>query len=348
MAKFLFTMLPANDLGLPSRLVPIARALADRGHDVALFNPAPAPARLIAECGLRNLPMPARSIPEGSVDLDGVRSSWDVEHMFGSVFAGEESSRAMTALHVDLFREHTPDVVVDSFGIFGCLAARIVQIPLVSVLQGNFHPKSNGFLWWESERPADLPSAASTINIIRQEYGLPPIERCVDVLAGDLCLIVGSPETDPLPPDADVVYVGPIVQQRKDDTLPRWLDKLDDKPLIWVYCGNPRYGSVRRIFATIRSRVRRSIVTRGNGEVIVQSVVLHPDVSESDGTRYARNGTAQPASTAMAQSSGSHWRGRNGCSTIFARRRIVRYGIRDRPRVRSCGRVIDSSPVGTT
>jgi hypothetical protein len=34
MAKFLFTMAPANDLGLPTRLVPIARALADRGHDV--------------------------------------------------------------------------------------------------------------------------------------------------------------------------------------------------------------------------------------------------------------------------------------------------------------------------
>ncbi len=40
MAKFLFTMLPANDLGLPTRLVPIARALADRGHEVAVFNPA--------------------------------------------------------------------------------------------------------------------------------------------------------------------------------------------------------------------------------------------------------------------------------------------------------------------
>ena len=51
MAKFLFTMLPANDLGLPTRLVPIARALADRGHDVAVFNPAPVPAKLIEEIG---------------------------------------------------------------------------------------------------------------------------------------------------------------------------------------------------------------------------------------------------------------------------------------------------------
>jgi 3-hydroxyisobutyrate dehydrogenase-like beta-hydroxyacid dehydrogenase len=58
MSKFLFTMLLANDLGLPTRLVPIARTLADRGHDVAVFNPAPAPSKLIAEAGLQNLPMP--------------------------------------------------------------------------------------------------------------------------------------------------------------------------------------------------------------------------------------------------------------------------------------------------
>jgi hypothetical protein len=58
MAKFLFTMLPANDLGLPTRLLPIARILADRGHEVAVFNPAPAPAKLIEETGLKNLPCP--------------------------------------------------------------------------------------------------------------------------------------------------------------------------------------------------------------------------------------------------------------------------------------------------
>jgi hypothetical protein len=51
MARFLFTMLVVNDLGLPTRLVPIARVLADRGHEVALFNPAPAPAKVIAMRG---------------------------------------------------------------------------------------------------------------------------------------------------------------------------------------------------------------------------------------------------------------------------------------------------------
>ena len=64
MSKFLFTMLPANDLGLPTRLLPVARALQDRGHDVAVFNPAPALAKLIADAGFINLPMPSRPMPQ--------------------------------------------------------------------------------------------------------------------------------------------------------------------------------------------------------------------------------------------------------------------------------------------
>ena len=68
MAKFLFTMLPTNNLGLPTRLVPIARVLADRGH-VAVFNPALVPAKLIEDAGLKYLPMPSRHMPDSPGDL---------------------------------------------------------------------------------------------------------------------------------------------------------------------------------------------------------------------------------------------------------------------------------------
>lgn len=214
MAKFLFTMLPANDLGLPTRIVPIARAFADRGHDVAVFNPAPVPAKLIEDAGLKNLPMPSRPMPDSPGDLAQASSAWDVEQMFGALFGDEEFVRAATAVHVDLVREYDPDVIVDSFGLFACLAARILQVPLASVLQGNFHPASRGFLWWEGERPAALPSAAPAINKVAGEYGIEPVERCVDLLAGDLSLIVGTPETDPVSADARVTYIGPIIWQR--------------------------------------------------------------------------------------------------------------------------------------
>jgi UDP:flavonoid glycosyltransferase YjiC (YdhE family) len=65
------------------------------------------------------------------------------------------------------------------------------------------------------------------------------------LLAGDLSLIVGTPETDPLPKDADVHYVGPVVWQRGNAVLPDWITALHfDQPLIWLYPGNPRYFDV--------------------------------------------------------------------------------------------------------
>lgn len=61
---------------------------------------------------------------------------------------------------------------------------------------------------------------------------------------GDLTLVVGTPETDPLPDSTDVTYIGPLLWQKSEARLPDWILQLDkDKPLIWIYSGNPRYSS---------------------------------------------------------------------------------------------------------
>jgi len=264
MARFLFTMLPANDLGLPTRLVPIARALADRGHEIAVCNPAPAPSKLIEDAGLKNLPVPSRPMPDSWTDLAQASTAWDVDEMFGCLFGNEEFIRAATGVQVDVLRDFAPDVVVDSFGLFTCLAARILKLRLVSVLQGNFHPASDGFLWWKSPRPTGLPSATPAVNKVAAEYGAPPVARCVDLLAGDLSLIVGTPETDPLPAAANATYIGPIVWQRGNATLPDWVATLDrDKPVIWVYSGNPRYANAPTPIDSIVV-IRAAIAALGN------------------------------------------------------------------------------------
>jgi MGT family glycosyltransferase len=277
MARFLFTMLPANDLGLPTRLVPIARALADRGHEVAVCNPAPAPSKLIEDAGLKNLPVPSRPMPDSWTDLAQASTAWDVDEMFGCLFGNEEFIRAATGVQVDVLRDFAPDVVVDSFGLFTCLAARILKLRLVSVLQGNFHPASDGFLWWKSPRPTGLPSATPAVNKVAAEYGAPPVARCVDLLAGDLSLIVGTPETDPLPAAANATYIGPIVWQRGNATLPDWVATLDrDKPVIWVYSGNPRYANaptpidsivvIRAAIAALGNTLMQVVLTTGHQE----------------------------------------------------------------------------------
>jgi hypothetical protein len=109
MAKFLFTMLAVNDLGLPTRMVPIARALADRGRDVTIFNPAPASMKLMAEAGLKSLPMPARPMPAPVMDLAAANTAWDVEQMFAGLYADEAFVREATAVHLDLVREAAPE-----------------------------------------------------------------------------------------------------------------------------------------------------------------------------------------------------------------------------------------------
>ena len=116
---------------------------------------------------------------------------------------------------MDVIRDYDPDVVIDSFGLLTCLATRVLSVPLVTVLQGNIHPASDGFLWWKKDRPAGLPSAAPLVNKLAAENGVRLVERCADLMAGDLSLILGTPETDPLPASASAQYVGPIVWQRR-------------------------------------------------------------------------------------------------------------------------------------
>jgi len=285
LSRFLFTMLPANDLGLPTRLLPIARLLADRGHDVAAFNPAPAPAKLIADAGLLNLPMPTRPMPAIAGDMAGASAAWDVEEMFGHLFSDVTTLREATLAHVGVIRDFAPDVVVDSFGLFTCLAARILRLPLATVNQGNFHPASDGFIWWKGPRPAGLASAAAAVNTILAEQGLAPVERSVDLLAGDLSLIVGTPETDPVNSSATIAHVGQIVWQRGNAALPGWVAGIRrDQPLVWVYSGNPRYfgATVINPFDSIIV-IRAAIAALADAKVQVVLTTGYQDVPEEVG-----------------------------------------------------------------
>src|SRR5574340_383955 len=61
MSRYLFTILPTNDLGLLTRSLPIARELRNRGHHVAFCHPASAPQALISQAGFENV-LPHRPV----------------------------------------------------------------------------------------------------------------------------------------------------------------------------------------------------------------------------------------------------------------------------------------------
>jgi UDP:flavonoid glycosyltransferase YjiC (YdhE family) len=280
--KFLFTTQASNDLGLLTRSLPIANELKQRGHEVAFCNPAKAPRKLITEAGFDNLipKHPAyylnhvlfTSEPDlrefwRFITSEQIRQEfggpfgylrqlihtrpkigpatpeiWSVDHLAALIgMRSENFVRTECAALSQLITDYAADVLVDCLHPVACMAARVLQKPLVTIIQADMHPDSKGFIWWK-EPPPDLPTPTPVLNKILAEHGLGPIRRTEELLVGDLTLVLGTPETDPLPPKTNAIYIGPILWQKPGAKPPDWFAQLDNaKPVIWVYSGNPRY-----------------------------------------------------------------------------------------------------------
>jgi len=279
MKKYLFTTLPSNDLGLLTRSLPIARELAKKGNQITFCSPGPAPSRLISDAGFENMlphhpiyylmamqpSLPAlyqlirsEQFKEGfgnlfvflwrlirSIPFKRVPSTseiWNMDHALAMIgMQNKNFVRSICDSLMELIERLDIDVVVDFWNPMACMAARALQKPLVTVIQSDNHPDSQGFIWWK-ETPDDIPSPIAVINEVLSEYSLAAIQNTEALFVGDLTLVIGMPETDPLPVSANVTYIGPVLWQSENAEMPEWFDDLPrDKPVVWVYSGNPSY-----------------------------------------------------------------------------------------------------------
>jgi UDP:flavonoid glycosyltransferase YjiC (YdhE family) len=279
MSRFLFTTLPTNDLGLLTRSLPIARELSNHGHEIIFSSPAKSPDVLIKDAGFKNL-IPKQPFyhfhskdlsPAGLIRLlrsktiknefgssynfifESLKSIplrfapstpdvWNMDHaaaMMGMMNKNFVSSQCKSM--IQLIKDVNPDVIVDFWNPFMGIAARMLHKPIICVIQADGHPDNNGFIWWK-EKPAKIPSALPSINKVLSSYNLPPLKKTEDLNIGDLTLVIGTPEMDPLPEGSAGIHIGPILWQNVKAKLPAWFNKLEDgKPIIWIYSGNPNY-----------------------------------------------------------------------------------------------------------
>ncbi len=237
--KFLFTMMFTNDLGLPNRTLPVALELAGKGHEIAFCNIEDAPKKLFAKAGVTNLKYRERGLP---TVIPPFAQPWDMDHFYSYYgYMDEDYLRQDCAGMIEVMEDYSPDVIVDSWGLSSCIAARVLKKPLVSILQADMHPAGSNLIWWD-EKPKDLPTPVPIVNRVLADYGLDPVKKTDDLHVGDLTLIAGTPETDPLPEGTDVTYVGPILYQKEGAKLPDEIEAMNsDKPILWVYTATPRY-----------------------------------------------------------------------------------------------------------
>jgi MGT family glycosyltransferase len=272
MKKFLFTTQPSNDLGLLAQSLPIARELRDRGHQIAFCSTAKAPSKVISDAGFINHSprWPMYSILTGDTrfinffrmlgsmhlkrDLgilswylkhikeNSTSEIWNIDHFtYLMGMCNEKYARATIETLSKMVAKHKPDTVVNFWNPFMNIAAKINNIPLISVIQADLHPQSTGFIWWK-ETPVNLPTPVPVINKVLAENQLQTIHSMGDLSLGDLTLVPGIRETDPLPDTAGINYIGALLLQKQNEKPLDWMDNLrKDQPVIWIYPGNMRY-----------------------------------------------------------------------------------------------------------
>lgn len=278
MSKFLFTNLWTDDLGLPTRTVPIASELAKRGHHVTFCNPAPSPTKIIKQAGFENVTPRLRHLP--TIFSPMTPYMWNMDHCASmGGYLDEMFVRDSVEVLMKLMDDLEVDAVVDSWNLSACMAARVSQKPLVSIIQADMHPANPGLMWWR-EPPDDIPTPVPVINKVLSDYGLPQVKSVGELHVGDLTLCVGIPETDPIPQTENITHVGPIFFQTPDAKLPDWIVAFGkDKPLIWVYAGTPQYQSLASVMDSVVV-LQASIAALADEDVRVVMTTGHQELPD--------------------------------------------------------------------
>jgi MGT family glycosyltransferase len=171
---------------------------------------------------------------------------------------------------VELIGAYEPDAIVDFLNPFACIAARVINKILITVIQSDMHPQSQGLIWWKGHPHECPPSPVPATNRALAEYHLQPVKNMGDLLIGDMTLVLGMPETDPLPETNDVTYIGPILWQGQQEHLPDWINDLRrEQPVVWLYPGNLQYVKGSSTFGDSSIVLEACIEALGNQAVQV-------------------------------------------------------------------------------
>ncbi len=284
MSRFLFTLLPSNDLGVITRALPVAKLLRSKGHSIVFSVCSKVPSKLLDEENFVNIPIKT-PIDNFFFEIKNIKKNNDsfpvkyfkkikllqktilsmlkalpikfvkptanvinMEHFFNIngilnrnfiVYKIENYMRVMNEVDADF--------IIDFWNPYAVIAAKALNLPLITINQYDVHPTAKGFMWWQVKRPK-IKSALPIVNNVLRKYNLKEIKRFEELTIGDLTLTLGMPNKKGKN-NSQINHIGFLVYHKEGSTLPKPITELDkNKPLVWVYSGNPRYSGIKTDF----------------------------------------------------------------------------------------------------
>ncbi len=286
MSRILITLLPSNDLGLITRALPVAQALRNVGHTVYFTVCSKVPSKLVKKENFQNIPirtpldnlffkikteggikellkkkkykklfkiffqnitMLIKSLPIGFVKPTA--EVFNMEHFF--VINGMHNRNYIlykSESYMKVIKKSNAEFVIDFWNPYAVIAAKTLNIPLITINQFDVHPYANGFMWWKKTPPKFI-KVVQKVNSVLQYYNLNIISKLEDLTIGDLTLTLGMPAKNEDENSLKLKHIGFLVYQKENAKLPKEIENLGDaKPIVWLYSGNPRYAGIKTDF----------------------------------------------------------------------------------------------------
>lgn len=274
MSKFLLAWELGGNYGHVEKLAPLAGALKNNDHDVALA------VKDLAICSSRLDPQVA-SLFQAPLDLStGMRRPVSFADILDDCgFGSPDRLGGLVRGWHSLFDLYRPEVVVAEYAPSAIFAARLAGIPCLRMDTGFAIPPETSpypcFRPWLKVPTEHLQEKEETIlravNQVRRDYGHSPYGQLYQAVRADLTLLTTVPELDHYPKRRQGKYIGPLVN----------LDA--GKTVSWP-------GSrVPRIFAYLRPFPQIGLVLEGLEACGGQVIAAIPGIDKKFSDKFGRN-----------------------------------------------------------
>ena len=227
----------SGGFGPLAQVLPTLEQLKKDNHKIICSSTSKAGSNMLKTLGYDVIEFPILELPKNIIPKGP--NWWNLDFYWGKQGYFEyDYVKQLVSLRTSIIKDINPDLIITMFNPPASIAAKILDIPLVSFTQSCMHPDGKRVQWWE-EPDFEYSKASTAVNEVLNDYGKQPINIMEDLNKGDLTIISSFPEFDPVT-DQATIYIGPS-QWDANGRNNNYLNasyRQKDKPLIYAYTGH--------------------------------------------------------------------------------------------------------------